>query len=91
MGFAYGLVQQWESERHFYLKEMCVDSSQQRGGIGTGLLRHLRKTLQAEKVRQISLGTERGTPAEKFYRRLGFVTDAKIVIMKKRWRLCPRK
>ncbi len=87
VGFAYGLIQQWESERHFYLKEMCVDSRKQRGGVGTRLLRQLMKTLRGEKVRQISLGTERETPAERFYLRLGFATEARIVIMKKRLRV----
>lgn len=43
IGFAYGLVQQWGSERHFYLKEMCVGSARQRSGVGRQLLEHLIK------------------------------------------------
>lgn len=84
IGFAYGLVQQWENDRHFYLKEMCVNSIQQRGGVGTRLLTHLIEKLRAENVRQISLGTGRGTPAESFYLWLGFEPDPKIIIMNKR-------
>ncbi|MEO7166447.1 MAG: GNAT family N-acetyltransferase, partial [Chthoniobacterales bacterium] len=78
---------QWENERHFYLKEMCVDSRKQRGGVGTRLLRQLMKTLRGERVHRISLGTERETPAERFYLRLGFATEARIVIMKRRLRV----
>ncbi len=84
IGFAYGLVQQWENERRFYLKEMCVDSRKQRGGVGTRLLTRLIKKLQAEDVRQISLGTGRGTPAEDFYLRMGFKVDPEIIVMNKR-------
>lgn len=86
IGFAYGLVQQWESERRFYLKEMCVDSKRQHSGVGSQLLVHLIKQLKEENVRQISLGTGRGTPAERFYSRLGFKIDPQIIMMNKRIR-----
>lgn len=84
IAFAYGLVCQWEDEHRFYLKEMCVLSRQQRGGIGTRLLRRLMEKLKSENVRQISPGRGRGTPAEGFYQRLGFKVDPKIIIMTKR-------
>jgi aminoglycoside 6'-N-acetyltransferase I len=86
VGFAFGLIQQWENERRFYLKEMCVRGTKQRSGVGTLLLTHFIKKLAAENVRQISLGTERDTPAERFYLRLGFKVDPKTIIMKKRVR-----
>ena len=84
IGFAYGLVQQWEGERRFYLKEMCVESSRQRSGAGSHLLASLIKRLKVENVRQISLRTGRGTPAERFYSRLGFEIDPQIISMTKR-------
>lgn len=74
------------NERRFYLKEMCVLGRSQRSGMGTRLLTQLTSNLQKENVRQISLGTERGTPAENFYLRLGFTVDPQIIIMKKRLR-----
>lgn len=86
IAFAYGVVSQWENERRFHLKEMCVRRSQQRGGVGTRLLTHLMKKLKAENVRQISLGTGRDTPAKRFYLKLGFKTDPEIIIMQKRLR-----
>jgi aminoglycoside 6'-N-acetyltransferase I len=86
IGFGYGIVFQWESERRFYLKEMCVLGAKQRGGIGFQLLMQLIESLKAENVRQISLGTARGTPAESFYLRLGFRIDPKTIIMTKRLR-----
>lgn len=84
IGFAFGLFQQWENEQHFYLKEMCVRATQQRGGVGTRLLRHLITQLKAAGVSQISLGTGRDTPAAGFYARLGFKTDQRTIIMNKR-------
>lgn len=68
-----------------------MDSSKQRGGVGTRLLTRLIKKLKAENVRQMSLGTGRGTPAEDFYLRLGFKVDPEIIIMNKRVRrIAPR-
>ena len=84
IGFAYGITSQWENERHFYLKEMCVSGSKQRGGVGSLLLKELTRRLKAEKVRQIALGTERDKPARRFYLRLGFEINRKVVIMNKR-------
>jgi len=84
LGFAYGVVQQWENERRFYLKEMCVLGGKQRGGVGTQLLTYLMERLEAENVSQVSVGTERDTPAKFFYRRLGFKIQPKIIIMTKR-------
>jgi aminoglycoside 6'-N-acetyltransferase I len=84
LGFAYGVIYQWENERHFYLKEMCVSSERQRSGIGTRLLRNLVRGLIKRNVSQISLGTERNKPARQFYLRLGFAISEDIIIMSKR-------
>ena len=84
VGFAYGSVSQWENERRFFLKEMCVDGKRQGRGIGTRLLTNLIARLKTQKVRRISLGTGRNTPARKFYLRLGFAVDSQAIIMNKR-------
>lgn len=86
IGFAYGVISQWESERRFYLKEMCILTHAQGRGIGRQLLTRLQTTLRREKVRQISLGTGAQTPARKFYEGLGFAVDPETVIMTKRLR-----
>lgn len=83
IGFAYGLIFQWERQRHFYLKEMCVSAGSQRSGIGSRLMTMMVDKLRREDVGQISLGTDRGTPAERFYLRFGFTIDAATIIMKK--------
>lgn len=86
IGFAYGVFFQWEDERRFYLKEMCVHGDQQGRGVGTRLLGRLMKELEAEKVNQISLGTEKDKPARSFYLKLGFAVDANLIYMSKRLR-----
>lgn len=86
IGFAYGLVFQWKTERRFYLKEMCMLGRKQRGGVGARLQADLMKKPKAENVRQISFGTGRDTPAKRFYTKLGFEIDPKVIIMNRRLR-----
>ena len=37
-GFAIGYAEAWHEYQHFYLKEMCVQSTNQRSGIGTKVM-----------------------------------------------------
>jgi len=83
VGFAYGSISQWENECRFYLHEMCVLGRKQGAGVGTRLLTRLIRRLKAEKISQISLGTERDKPAKDFYLKLGFEVDPSIIIMSK--------
>ena len=83
-GFAYGVISQWENERRFYLKEMCVRASEQRGGVGSRLLIELFRRIKAKKVSEVALGTEKDKPARRFYLRHGFKVHPRVVIMTKR-------
>ena len=84
IGFAYGLIFQWENERRFYAEAMCVRDGRQCNGVGTRLLSHLMKKLNAEHVRQISLSTGRHLPVKAFYLKLGFAINPEVIIMTKR-------
>ena len=53
--------------------EMCGVLEEYRGqGIGTELLRAMMDALEREGVRQVSLSVQKGNPAVRLYRRVGF-------------------
>jgi ribosomal protein S18 acetylase RimI-like enzyme len=64
VGFALGYIEQWDRSKRFYLKEMCVDSEQQRLGIGTALMSALEKNLKDRNVEKLYLHTARDTYAQ---------------------------
>ena len=83
VGFAIGIIEQWDKSKHFYLKEMCVASAQQRRGIGAALLNALQENLVIEGVTKIYLHTARATPAQSFYEKQGFYVSDKMIMMAK--------
>ena len=87
VGFALGTIEQWDANKHFYLKEMCVVSAQQRRGVGAALLNALEENLINEGVERLYLHTARDTPAQAFYQKQGFFVSARIIMMSKRLNL----
>ncbi len=83
IGFALGYVEQWNQQKHFYLKEMCVYAPQQRSGIGTAMMDVLERQLAQRGVRKIYLLTARESGAEAFYRTCGFYVSPKMIMMGK--------
>lgn len=82
VGFAIGYVEKWYDGKHFYLKEMCVKSSNQRSGIGTKIFNTLSQSLISQDVNQLYLLTMRDSIAEAFYKKCGFDNSKMIVISK---------
>ena len=62
----------------FYLREMCVSTTFQGHGVGASLLKQLKVTLEAKKVKNIYLATDRNIPAAKFYEKNGFIKEDKM-------------
>jgi ribosomal protein S18 acetylase RimI-like enzyme len=83
VGFALGYIEQWDQQRVFYLKEMCVKTDLQRQGIGAKLIEYLERDLKQRSISKIYLLTARDSLAEAFYRKAGFYVSAKMIMMAK--------
>ncbi|MBD8032536.1 MULTISPECIES: GNAT family N-acetyltransferase [Solibacillus] len=82
MGFIMGVQRKWWSGDEFYIHEMCVDSERQNRGIGKALLDYLIKSL-GNNISNITLLTDRGIPAEAFYKKNGFEEIERLVFLSK--------
>ncbi|NKB67111.1 MAG: GNAT family N-acetyltransferase [Candidatus Latescibacteria bacterium] len=81
VGFAAGYCETSYTGSVFYLKEMCVDSTRQRQGIGRHLLEVLQDRLARCGVVHMYLLTRRDEGAESFYAGAGFRTSQRTVLM----------
>ena len=82
IGFIMGVQRKWWSGDEFYIHEMCVDSEHQNRGIGKALLDYLINSLE-NKISNITLLTDRGIPAEAFYKKNGFEEIERLVFLSK--------
>ena len=82
-GFAIGHIETWYEDKHFYLKEMCVQSTHQRSGIGTKIIDLLHQDLASKGVSMIYLLTMRDSPAAAFYEKRGFSNNPEMTVMLK--------
>lgn len=72
MGLVLGNYEPFHKGDVFYLREMCVDTTQQRSGIGEELLNKLERVLNKESIKSMYLATEKDIPAASFYKKNGF-------------------
>lgn len=85
LGFATGYCEPDGRRNIFYLKTFCVRPDVQRMGVGSRLLEHLRGRLGEGGVNAIYLTTKKGTPAEVFYEKRGYVVKDEIIVMTHEW------
>lgn len=83
IGFIFGVRRAWWSGDEFFIHEMCVTPNQQHSGIGSALLNELIQALQPDAIQNITLLTDRGIPAEAFYKKNGFEEIERILFMSK--------
>lgn len=83
LGFLFGIRRAWWSGDEFFIQEMCVKGDRQKRGIGNALLGRLEEELEAHSVTQLSLLTDRGIPAERFYKKNGFAEIERLVFLSK--------
>lgn len=83
-GFIFGFRKRWWEADEFYVNEMCVEISEQRNGIGTKLIEYLENSLITEGIENITLLTNRGIPAEEFYKKNGFSEIERIIFLHKK-------
>ena len=72
VAMAMGHVRKWWQGDEYFIYELCVDTSNQRTGVGTKLMREIKDMLRKEDVGFITLLTERDIPAEAFFKKNGF-------------------
>lgn len=80
LGFIFGVHKKWWRGDEFFINEMCVKSQQQNKGIGKALLNRLLRELDST-VKNITLLTDRGIPAEEFYKKNGFEEIERLVFL----------
>ena len=84
LGFIFGVNRVWWSGDEFFINEMCVKTQCQNKGIGEVMLNYVIKELQSRNISSITLLTDRGIPAEDFYRKHGFEEIERILFLHKR-------
>lgn len=87
IGFLFGAKRAWWSGDEFFIYEMCVKAAVQNQGVGKALLKSLHEKLEAEKVASVSLLTDRGIPAEAFYKKNGFEEIERLVYLSREVRM----
>lgn len=83
IGFIFGATKHWWSGKEFFINEMCVSVQKQKLGIGSALMRFLIEKLESDEVGNITLLTDRGIPAEAFYKKIGFAEIDRLVFLNK--------
>ena len=83
LGFIFGVHRVWWSGDEFFINEMCVKMQHQSKGIGKAMLNHLLKELHNNDLSSIILLTDRGIPAEEFYKKNGFEEIERIIFLHK--------
>ena len=81
VAFAVGYREPTDVGDVFHLSIFCVRPDAQRTGVGSRLLKRLEELLGKSAVNTIYLGTNKGTPAEAFYKKHGYkVSDEEIIM-----------
>jgi ribosomal protein S18 acetylase RimI-like enzyme len=81
IGFIFGTRKHWWSGDEFFINEMCVRIEKQNTGVGSKMMKYLIKELESDGVRTISLLTDRGMPAEDFYKKHGFSEIERLMFL----------
>ena len=87
IGFLLGAKRAWWSGDEFFIYEMCVKASVQNQGVGKALLKIVLEKLEADNVATVSLLTDRGIPAEAFYKNNGFEEIERLVYLSREVRM----
>jgi GNAT superfamily N-acetyltransferase len=83
IGFVFGVRKRWWSGDEFFINEMCVSVEKQKTGVGSKLMKFLEKKLEFDGIENITLLTDRGIPAEIFYKKNGFTEVDRVMFLNK--------
>ncbi|MGI5895478.1 MAG: GNAT family N-acetyltransferase [Oscillospiraceae bacterium] len=67
-----GYQKPWIQGMEYAIEQFCVEVKHQGNGVGSQLLQHIERDIAKKGLNAIILNTERGFPAERFYRKNGF-------------------
>ena len=85
VAFAVGYIEQDDEREIFCLKTLCVRPDAQGKGVGSRLMQRLKEKLEKMGVNLIYLTTHKGTPAESFYKKIGYKVSDEDVVMTHEW------
>lgn len=85
VAFAIGYREPTDVGEVFHLSIFCVRPDVQRTGVGSRMLDRLEERLGKSGVNTVYLGTNRGTPAEAFYRVHGYEVSDEEIVMSHEW------
>jgi predicted acetyltransferase len=71
----------WWSGNSYYMNEFFIDSDLQRQGIGTQFMNFIKRSLVEQGIKGIVLITEKGIPAEIFYKKNNFHESQSNIFM----------
>lgn len=83
IGFILGFTEQYQYDKTFQIKEICVDPALQKKGIGKGLIRTMEAELRRIGIGGVYLITTRQGAVEKFYKSSGFSENTHLLVMQK--------
>lgn len=86
IGGALGYVFNWWEGREYFIKEFFISRKHQNQGIGSLFLDQMNDTLNEQRIRHITLATEKTFPAYYFYQKNGFYELSDSVFMAKKVR-----
>ncbi|MFV0395503.1 MAG: GNAT family N-acetyltransferase [Coprobacillaceae bacterium] len=78
-----GMKKPWIKGMEYYIDEFCVSYQYQGKGIGTLFIKEIELDIKRMGLNAIMLNTEKGYPAEKFYRKNGFDVLEDMIILAK--------
>ena len=85
VAFAVGYIEQDDEREIFCLKTLCVRPDAQGKGVGSRLMQRLKEKLEKMGVNLSYLTTHKGTPAESFYKKIGYKVSDEDVLMIHEW------
>lgn len=81
VGACFGHKRSWWKGKEFYIDEIFIDNEMQGRGIGSGLLDFVKARLLKQEIQTLVLLTEKGLPAELFYKKNGFHSSETNIFM----------
>src|SRR4051812_20153147 len=81
VGLLLGHSTRWWSSIQFVLKEMCIEQTLQRTGLGSKLVQEALTSLKRQQIKRINLLTSRMTWPANFWKKNGFAESSFIQFM----------
>ncbi len=83
IGFTLGFQKAWLEGMEYYIDHLAIDYDYQKEGYGSQFLSLIEKDVKDHGMNAIILNTEKGVPAEHFYKKNGFKHLEEIIVLAK--------